>query len=408
MTLSFARIRQDANNMKDRLRRCAAIASFVFAGWLSACVCSPTQKGATVLIRSPEAASAFVRKVDYREAPELKELAERARRIGNEVYPKILTLLAYNTSKLPQQFDIVFKEHVEFRNFAGYECGAYAMGKKIYLAADLLQRNPNLLDVQLVHEIAHVAQHYDWPKVPPYWTEGIADYLRFKLGYTNGWSCPQCSALYPHYTDGYTCAGALLLYVDMTYGSNVVRQLNKELRSVSYSDAFFVKASGKSLKELWGDFRKTPFFTPAAGDILKLEESLGYVNGQPPVGLDVGSISRINEARAETYIKQQPGGRLWTEAVQFLKSLKDNNRLPGWSRGEHGKILFQTYLSDLQKAIGDFEPYPFSKTLVVNKNSDHSIYHYIVVRESKDASWKLEKAWRTSRNGRIVEEYAVP
>src|SRR5438309_3148516 len=103
--------------MKDRLRPCAAIiGSLVFAGWLSTCVSSQTQKGATVLIGSLEAASAFVRKVDYREAPELKELAERARRIGNEVYPKILTLLTDNTSKLPQKFDIVFKEHVEFRN----------------------------------------------------------------------------------------------------------------------------------------------------------------------------------------------------------------------------------------------------------------------------------------------------
>jgi len=47
--------------------------------------------------------------VDYSEAPEVKELAEHARRVGNEMYPKIVALLADDTSKLPQHFVIGFK-----------------------------------------------------------------------------------------------------------------------------------------------------------------------------------------------------------------------------------------------------------------------------------------------------------
>ena len=42
---------------------------------------------------------ASVRKVDFSEVPEVKELAQRARRIGNEMFPKIVALLADGSTK---------------------------------------------------------------------------------------------------------------------------------------------------------------------------------------------------------------------------------------------------------------------------------------------------------------------
>jgi hypothetical protein len=74
--------------MKDKLRRCAPIIGpLVFASLLGACASSQAQKGATIAIRSPAADKTSVRKVDFSRAPELKDLAERARSIGNEMYP---------------------------------------------------------------------------------------------------------------------------------------------------------------------------------------------------------------------------------------------------------------------------------------------------------------------------------
>ena len=112
--LTFVAPVHSANNIKDKLRRWAAIiGSFVSVGSLSACAASKTQKGATVSIRRPQAGKAFVRKVDFSQTPELKDLAERARQIGNEMYPKVLALLADDPSKLPQHFDIVFKKYLK-------------------------------------------------------------------------------------------------------------------------------------------------------------------------------------------------------------------------------------------------------------------------------------------------------
>ncbi|HTE90122.1 MAG TPA: basic secretory protein-like protein [Terriglobales bacterium] len=269
--------------------------------------------------------NASVRKVEFGEVPEARALAERARRIGNEMYPKILALLADDSSRLPRQFDVVFKKHLE-GNFG------QTVGATINLRAEWFTKNSTDLDDTLIHEMSHVAQKYP-SKACDYWMEGIADYVRYKLGYTHGWRCPQCGVEFPHYTYGYACAGAFLLFVDATYGSNVVRQLNAELRRGSYS-AFL---------------------------------------------------------------------RYFEEAAEFLENLGKNGRLPGFSKDE---------VSEISPGTSDWEclseAYPGSRTFTCTKKDDPSAYHYIVVRESNDVPWKLQRAWRTGPDGRVIEEYPLP
>jgi Peptidase of plants and bacteria len=377
--------------------------------------------------------NASVRNVDFSEAPEARALAERARQIGNEMYPRVVALLADDSSKIPRQFDIIFKEHLK-TNEAGR-----AIGKKIRLDASLLEKNPKKLEAILIHEMAHLTQALHWYKPFPTawkcWMEGIPEYARFKLGDTNGWRCPQCSFENPHYTYGYACAGAFLLFVDATCGSNVVRQLNGELRRRAYSDSFFARATGKNLDELWGQFQKTPAFTPVAAKVAKLYNALGYVNGKPPANV---------RARFEAYLKQQgeasqllliPGHavllmsgnarvaadfmmaevkgeladdvlRLYAhfqhvqqtaKAAQFVASLDDTGQLPGFSPGELKKISPGWSDEDCDREM--------ARTFACTKDGDPSTYHYIVVQESTDAPWRLQKAWRTGPDGRVIEEY---
>jgi hypothetical protein len=204
-----------------------------------------------------------VRNVDFREAPEMRDLAERARRTGDEVYPKILVLLADETTKSPRQFDIVFT-----RRLKSFAAGA-TQGSKISLNAAWLALHPEDLDQLLAHEMTHVAQKYRFApfyrtRAPAWWEEGIASYVPYKVGFMEGSWCAQCTAEFPHYLSGYSCAGAFLFYVDKLYGSNVVRRLNSSLRRGSYSDALFADATGKSLQELWDGFKSTGAFTPLA------------------------------------------------------------------------------------------------------------------------------------------------
>ena len=388
---------------------------------------SQTHKGAPVSIRSPQAVKACVRQVDFSEAPELKELAERARYIGNEMYPMVLSFLADGTSNLPQQFDIVFK-----RQTSGGAPGT-TRGTTIRLNAGWMANSPVYLDTVLSHEMAHVAQDYKWRRtfrIPWYWREGIADYVRCKLGYTNGWGCPQCSPNFPHYTSGWSCAGAFLLYLDTAYGSNIVRQLNAVLRRGSYSERFFANATAKSLDELWTEFQKTPAFTPIAGElnelyqalgnlkrvaseevqarfedylkqhhtdaeIKKLRKALAYVDGQPP--------KDVLERYKDYLYFGQSAGAFTEEAVQFLNSLDESGQLPGIRKGDHpGSLTIEMSQQAFSSA------YPVSRTFYLSKRGEPSLYYYLVSRGSEDSAWKMQKAWRTGPDQRVIEEYPLP
>src|SRR6266566_619484 len=144
------------------------------------CVCGCASGRVTVFTNNTQSGKASVRKVDFSEVPGMKELAERTRRIGNEMYPRLLEVLGADTSKLPKQFDIILKKQT-WRGNPGV-----TFGKRIRLNADWVSKNPAGLDMVLIHEMAHVAEHfrwYRWFRTPSYWSEGMADYARFKLGY---------------------------------------------------------------------------------------------------------------------------------------------------------------------------------------------------------------------------------
>ena len=350
------------------------------------CGCASGRPAASA--NNAQSGRASVRKVDFSEVPEVKELAERARRIGNEMYPKILALLADGSTKLPRQFDIVFRKHL-VGNFG------QTVGATINLRAEWFAKNPTDLDQTLIHEMAHVAQKYpskDWD----YWGEGIADYVCYKLGYTNQWNWPHCSFEYPHYTSGYCCAGAFLM--DATYGSNVVRELNAELRQGSYSDSFFAKATGKTMEALWTQFEKTPAFTPVAAETLELQAELGYVNGQPPK--DIGR-------RLTAYLLQQPGGALTLEAREFLAKLIENDQLPGILKVQRKEFSWGIGGPNLRKEASS-AGYPALRTFCGRKTEDPSAYYCVVVRLSKESGWKLQRAWRAGPDGRVIEEYPIP
>jgi hypothetical protein len=109
--------------------------------------------------------------------------------------------------------------------------------------------------------------------------------------------------------------------------------------------------------------------------------------------------------RHTLYLKRTSTGPLLDDATTnamaaaagFLKDLKINGRLPGWSKNEHSEPGGVTvYLTGS------------SATVEVQKKGDPSTYHYTVIRASEKHSWKLQKAWRTDQNGHTLEIYPVP
>ena len=358
--------------------------------------------------------------------------ASRARLIGDEMYPRICGLLSDGHSDFPRAFDVSFR-----RSLSNGKAGETSV-TQIRIGADNLEyftNHPGAFDQLFVHEMAHVAQSYYRPLLgglleyhhrPPFcWTEGIADYVCFRLGQTNVWVCPECDWVYPHYLSGYSCAGAFLLYAEDHYNPNLVRQLNTLLRRGGYSDRFFLEAAGKDLQTLWTEFQQTAAFVPTAADMLELQQSLGFVDGKPPKDFErrfqallsrrtdpptrqlfsafrfesaaPGDIQlRLIQPRLAAFLYlTQPGG----SAEAFL--LAKDRPPPGFAQGDQGNINYALTKTELQFT------YPATRSLTLTKRGDTSTYHYTVYRASRISAWSLQRAWRTTPDGQTAEEYPV-
>lgn len=336
-----------------------------------------------------------VRKVEFGARPEFKGLAEHARHIGNELYPKVCELLSDDKTSTPRQFDIVIEQTLSSDDVGALGCVRGHKGTVIYLNGGSLSYQPAALEGVLVHEMAHVAQRYSiWS--PRCWTEGTADYVRFKLcpnggqGDARETNCPVCSNRTWHYIQGYECAAAFLFFLEETCGTNVVRDLNARLRHPFYSDAFFKKTTGKTIARLWEDFKRTPRYTQSAAE---LTEALAESENVRGVRLKLG-VDPFQQ------IRRQPGGELTVEAFNFLMTLMDKNKLPGFPRSEsRERLVFPVAV------IGKSEPgtFPVSRTF----SDVTGVYSYTVGRNSRLAYWKLLRAWRTDGQGHVVEEYEI-
>ncbi len=372
-----------------------------------------------------------VRKVDYSAAADLKEAAEHVRQTANLYYPAVCALLADGRADFPRQFDICFKKKLPPMHAGETRLRQICLDVR-YL--EQVKDEPAALDHLVVHELAHVAQHYyrpilgHWlvwgPNLPACWREGIAAYACFKLGLTNGWECASCAVRFPHYRNGYSCAGAFLLYAESTYNPNLVRQLNTVLCQGHYSDDFFRAATGRDLPTLWAEFQKTSAFTPGAARMLELQQALGFVNGEPPKDFQ-RRLARFLDEHTDAATRQmiqrasfpglafvpgnaqaclalvcyftQPGG----SAEAYMVSLDERGGLPGFKKGEKASLTFVLSPRTLSAGL------PAERSFTATRSGDPSTYHYTIARVLQESPWQLRRAWRTDAHGRLAEEYRL-
>ncbi len=370
-----------------------------------------------------------VRKVRHDGSPEQERLAHRAREFGNEWYPQLCALLLDETATPPRQFDVVL-ERIKSGNLGL----ANIRRRRIHLNASSFTNQTDSFDYfdkVFAHEMAHLAAQYAHWSLPfwdsrlpaeKYWGESIADYARFRLLGTNGWAGPESDSRYPHYTDGYGCGGAFLLFIEAGHGTNVVRELVRELRQKSYADSFFDRVTGKPLDQLWSEFQSTPAFRPGAVEAQKIREAIGYQNGRPPKDV-VARFRRYVEQQTNSagppafqhqfdpknsppieFLIQahvyatQPGG----PAEIAVKALSVRGALPGFSESDKGHALASGSFDDLE-----IQNFPKAKTVKVRKEGDDLVYLYRMVSPALEQGWKLEAATRTTADGRVIEEFPV-
>ena len=94
----------------------------------------------------------------------------------------------------------------------------------------------------------------------------------------------------------------------------------------------------------------------------------------------------------------QPSGTPET----YLVSLQRENRLPGIDNAQETELRSRLKLSDMDPK------FPCVRPFIATRRGDPFTYHYNVFSPSPNANWKVQRAWRTSPDGALLEEYNVP
>ncbi|KAM3281920.1 hypothetical protein P3S67_027567 [Capsicum chacoense] len=132
---------------------------------------------------------------------------------------------------------------------------AYASNNEIHVSARYIQGYSGNVKREitgvLYHESTHIWQWNENGRAPGGLIEGIADYVRLKAGYApSHWVKPGQG---DRWDQGYDVTARFLDYCN-SLRSEFVAQLNKKMRT-GYSDQFFVDLLGKTVDQLWRDYK---------------------------------------------------------------------------------------------------------------------------------------------------------
>ncbi|KAJ8769005.1 hypothetical protein K2173_024000 [Erythroxylum novogranatense] len=132
---------------------------------------------------------------------------------------------------------------------------AYTINDEIHINADYIATYSG--DVKreitgvIVHELAHVWQWFADGQAPGGLIEGIADFVRLKRGYAPSHWVHRGQG--DKWDQGYDVTARFLDYCnDLKHG--FVAKLNKKMKH-SYSDRYFLDLLGKSVDQLWSDYK---------------------------------------------------------------------------------------------------------------------------------------------------------
>ncbi|MFS7920137.1 hypothetical protein Hanom_Chr03g00220891 [Helianthus anomalus] len=134
---------------------------------------------------------------------------------------------------------------------------AYASNNEIHVSARYIQGYSGDVKTEitgvLYHEMAHIWQWNGNGQAPGGLIEGIADYVRLKAGYApSHWVQPGQG---DRWDQGYDVTARFLDYCN-GLRDGFVAELNKKMRD-SYNDGFFVDLLGKTVDQLWAEYKAT-------------------------------------------------------------------------------------------------------------------------------------------------------
>lgn len=184
--------------------------------------------------------------VDVSRAPGMEKWAEHAARVCERAYPMICDELASEGFRPPMRIPLLVRR----------DAGAIvaASGDRVIASAGYFEANPHDVGA-VVHATALVVQAYHGRPAPAWLVHGVADYVRFFKFEPGALGPPDPDTA--RYDGDSQETAAFLAYLVATYDAALVRKLNAALRDGRYTDDIWPALTGKSLRALGDEWRRT-------------------------------------------------------------------------------------------------------------------------------------------------------
>lgn len=170
----------------------------------------------------------------------LQEVAAAAQKTGKKEWMMIVHTLGAEKNYVPAKVTI----HITY----GYDGVAGTANDNTDVSAKYALRRPDDIPGVIVHEFAHVVQHYTHD-VPGWLVEGIADYVRW-FNYEPENKRPHPRPDRADARGSYQTTAAFLNWAVRNYDRNLVKQLNQACYDGTYTEAAWTRLTGKSLDAL--------------------------------------------------------------------------------------------------------------------------------------------------------------
>jgi len=165
-----------------------------------------------------------------------------------KVYPELAT--EYNPRTLKE---VMITIDTAYKGVAETDKG------KVTISSAWMHKHPEDIDV-ITHEVMHIVQDYGDSVGPGWLTEGIADYARNKFGVNNAaanWSLPAYKPT-QNYDNAYRITARFLLWIEEKVKPGMVRTLDFQLRTHSFTNNSWKQLTGKTVDELWSRYVQNP------------------------------------------------------------------------------------------------------------------------------------------------------
>jgi hypothetical protein len=219
----------------------------------------PTGGVKTTTLAWPEIGQGFDVRVDTRAAPALAFMQDVIPEVIAKNFPKMWEKLGTDRTHMPATVRFTMRHNIDYP--------AYASGGGVTFSAEWFTERPGDLGC-IVHELSHIVQSYDkQPEGTGWISEGLADYVRYYCAVdTNGWGIQVPYRPGMKYTEGYGTAAGFFYFVEKTYDPKIAVKLGHSLKYGDYTPDLWKDATGKTLDELWEEYKTAPAPVPARPD----------------------------------------------------------------------------------------------------------------------------------------------